>query len=550
MGLRGPGAKSGYKGNPDAFAEVKWNNPELSRAEKVIAFIESLKLTMDPWAGEPFLLREWQKEIIRAWYATNKENRLIVKTGLLSVARKNGKSGLCAGLAAAHLFGPEAVQRGQIVVGATDADQSGLIFDELVAFIEDNKEFSARCNIKSHEKTIINLENKTKFKALSSDAKKAHGLNPTVVILDELAQWGDGVGRRLYNALTTGQGARRDPLILIIGTQSDEDSALMSQLVDYAKDVNLGSINDPKFKGFVYEIPEEHDVFDPATWGLANPALGDFRSIEEMQDLADKARRLPTLESTFRNLYCNQRTQAEPGLITKEEWRRCLSTVDTLKKGEEIYIGLDLSGRADLTALVACSKNDGDRIKPWFWKPKDLLREHMETDRLEYDVWVKQGWIQAPKGRSIDYAHVAKTLAEIHRDYKICGLAYDRYRIDDFIRELKDIGVESYKDGDTSRSDAIRLVPWGQGYADMAPAVDAFELSVLEERLKHDGNPMMTICVANAKVDMDAAGNRKLDKSATRFRIDGAVALAMAVGLKARQHKQAEKKFQAFFIGK
>lgn len=545
MGDRGPGAVTKQHLQAIEFRPVIWDE-HASRAEKVIQFIEQLRLTADPWTGEPFLLRDWQKAIIRAWYRTDEEGRLIVRTGLLSVGRKNGKTGLVAALALCHLCGPEAVQRGQIVVGATDSDQSGLIFNELVAFIEDNREFASVCKIKSHEKIIKNTKNGTEFKALSSDAKKAHGLNPSVVILDELAQWGDGVGRRLFDALTTGSGVRRDPVKFIIGTQSDEDSALMSQLVDYAEKVNAGEVEDDKFSGFVHRIPDDMDVFDEKNWILANPAIDDFRSREDMRDLAQKARRLPTIESTYRNLFCNQRTMTEPGLITKAEWQRCFSETERLQKSEEIYLAADLAYVADLCAIAAVSANNNDRVKLWFWKPGDLIKEHTEKDHLPYDQWVKEGWIQAPKGRTVDYRHIATVLSEIHRDYRVLGLAYDRYRVDVLKSELDRFGI-TCRDPKQEHGAGFKVFPWGQGYADMAPAVDAFEVSILEGRLKHDGNPVLTVNVANAKVDMDAAGNRKLDKSATRFRIDGAVALAMAIGLKARHSGQA-KMYQVMFV--
>lgn len=340
---------------------------------------------------------------------------------------------------------------------------------------------------------------------------------------------------------------RLDPLKLIIGTQSDEDSSIMSQLVDYALKINSGEIDNPRFCGFVYQIPVEDNVFDESTWIKANPAIDDFRSREDMREMAENARRLPTIESTFRNLFCNQRTMVEPGLITKQEWQACYSEKERLRKGEEIYLAADLAYVADLCALVAVSVNNGDRVKAWFWKPGDLVKEQSEADHLDYDQWIKEGWIQAPKGRTVDYRHVAKVLTEIHRDYKVLGLAYDRYRIDVLKTELDRFGVSCYDEAKDKHGSGLKVFPWGQGYADMAPAVDAFEVSVLEGRLKHDGNPVLTVCVANAKVDMDAAGNRKLDKSATRFRIDGAVALAMAVGLKAK-HAKREKQYQVLFV--
>lgn len=550
MGMRGLGAVPkpktglGYDKRPDA------NYDGLNTAQKVIRFIETRRVTKGILAGQSYVVHPFQIPIIEGWYATDEDGMRLVRTGLLSVGRKNGKSGLASTLALCHLAGPLAEPRGEILVAATDRDQSSLIYDEVVALIEDDPELTARCNIKRHEKTITDVVTGSKFSALSSDAKKAHGFSPSVVILDELAQWGDTQkGRALYDALTTAQGGRKEPIVIIIGTQAASADALMSKLVDYAKSINAGEVEDSRFKGFVYEVPEDMDVYDEATWPLANPALGTFRSIEDMRELAERAKRLPTLENTFRNLFCNQRVDPEVPLITKKEWLACKSET-FLREGEEVYLALDLSATQDLTALVAVSAKDGERLKAWFWKPKDLLMEHVGRDRAPYDLWAKEGWLETPPGRAIDYGFVAQRVADIRKRFKVLGLAYDRWHISNFVRELNNIGVDSFvSDGkQRSLSGALPLVPWGQGFSDMAPAVDAFEISILERRLKHDGNPVLTMCVANAKVAMDAAGNRKLDKSATRFRIDGAVAAAMAIGLKYRDVVKREKKFQAFLV--
>ena len=173
-----------------------------------------------------------------------------------------------------------------------------------------------------------------------SDAKKAHGLSPSVVILDELAQWGRGLGRALYDALTTAQGARKGTLVLVIGTQSADDLSLMSQLVDYAKSVRAGDILDPTFSGFVYEIPKDLDVFDEKNWPLANPAIGDFRDLQDMRTMAERARHMPTIEATFRNLLCNQRIDAEERWLPYGEWKECLKEaidLDELARGTLLW---------------------------------------------------------------------------------------------------------------------------------------------------------------------------------------------------------------------
>ena len=203
---------------------------------------------------------------------------------------------------------------------------------------------------------------------------------------------------------------------------------------------------------------------------------------------------------------------------------------------ERIYLRLDLSAVHDLTALVGCSADPGEeRIKAWHWKPKHYLQDHSRRDRAPYDVWEQLNWLEAPPGRAIDFAYVAKRIAQIRTEYDVVGLGFDRWRMGQLLVELGRIGVDSYIDGkDKPHDGALRLVPWGQGFASMSPAIEALEASVVHRRLKHDGNPVLAFCFRNAIAVSDAAGNRKLDKSKTRFRIDGAVAAAIAIGLKSR----------------
>jgi phage terminase large subunit-like protein len=290
----------------------------------------------------------------------------------------------------------------------------------------------------------------------------------------------------------------------------------------------------------LYAVPDDAEgVFvDQKLWKLANPALGDFRSLSEMKTAAKRAQRMPTFEAAFRNLYLNQRINAESPLIPRAEWMACKGDA-TIEPGSEIYLGLDLSGKTDLTALVAVSNGEQDLVRPWFWKPKESILDHEKRDRVPYWVWENKGVIETTPGRAVQYDWVAKRIGEISKEYKIIGIAFDRWRIDDLMNALDKIGIDCYVDGkDDARAGAIRLVNWGQGFASMAQAIEALEVSVLERQLVHDGNPCLTWNISNAISISDAAGNRKLDKSATRFRIDGAVALAMAVGLKSKDRTE------------
>lgn len=532
-----------------SIAAKTWMDKSKSMIERMKLFIETRKLTQAPHAGKYFVLRQFQHAIIEGVYREIDGIRR-VRTGLFTMGRKNGKTEIAAVLAKAHLLGPAAEERGEVYSAASDRNQASRIFKELEAMILADPDSRARCNIQRFAKKIEVLAGPgagSTYEALSSDARKAHSLNPSFVVCDEPAQW---PSKELYENLITGTGARENPLVLIIGTQSDDPAHFFSELIAYGAKVMSGEIEDPSFFAAIFTTAMDADIWNEANWYAANPALGDFRSLEEMRQFAEQARRMPARETTFRLLYLNQPVQQHAGLISRVEWMRCESK-ETLKAKEEIYLAIDLSGVNDLSSLVGVSAHDGERLKAWFWKPGDSLEEHENRDRAPYRLWTKNGWIEAPKGAAIDFSFIARRVAEIMSEYKVLGLAYDRWRIKDFIRELQEIGLDCYNEAtDKPRSGALRLIPWGQGFGDMGPAVDAFEVSVLQNRLKHDGNPVLAMCVANAQVDMDSAGNRKLDKSATRFRIDGAVAAAMAIGLKSRQSAKPKKQFQAFFVGK
>lgn len=503
----------------------------LDRAEAVINFIELLIVPSGKGQGQPIGLRDWQKQFVRDVYAPLLDGRRRVRRAILSVARKNGKTALIAALVLAHLVGPVSEVNGEIYSAATDREQAGQVFKFARQIVDADPELGALITVVPSTKTLVCKGNGSFYRALSAEAGTKHGLNPSVWIYDELAQ---ARNTELYDVLNTSQGARDQPLGFVISTQSPDPQHPLSQLIDSSLRANAMDV-----LVHLYAVPDDvEDVFDPKVWRLANPALGDFRRLDDVKALAEEAQRQPSKEAPFRNLYLNQRVDQTSPLISRSEWKAC-QTGETLKPKERIYLALDLSGKVDLTALVGVSSDPvEDRIGGWFWKPKDFLHEHTRRDNFDYVTAASpQGgaWLETPPGKIIDYEYVARRIADIRNDYEVVGLAYDRWRMDLLLVEFRRIGLDAYIEGqDDAYDGALRLVKWGQGYNDMSPAVEALEASVITRKLKHNGNPILGFCFANAIVTFDPSGNRKLDKSATRFRIDGAVACAMAMGLKAR----------------
>lgn len=449
---------------------------------------------------------------------------------MLSIGRKNGKSALIAALALAHLIGPEAVPNGEIYSAANDRDQAAIIFKVAQQILEAEPELRSKVDIVPSKKTIVGRRTGSVYRAISAEAGTKHGYNPTVVIYDELAQ---AKSRDLFDVLDTAMGARSEPLFVTISTQSNDPEHVFSKMVDDG--LNSG---DPRIVCHLYAVPDEADIFDEKVWKLANPALDDFLSLEDMRAEAAKAKRMPAEEPRFRNLRLNQRVAPTASLISRAEWMACQGAA-TFEEGEAVYLALDLSGVVDLSALAMVSAGEKSRVRPFFWKPEDLLTEHSNRDfgtgNHRYVEWVKAGHMLTTPGRSIHPGTIARHIADLCDRYKVLGLAYDRWKIKDLLREFDAIGLESYEDGE--KGSGLRLVPWGQGFKDFSPALDALERAVIERTLEHNGNPVLNWNMANAVATMDPAGGRKIDKSKARFRIDGAVALAMALGLKSRDRK-------------
>lgn len=484
----------------------------MTRGERVIAFIERYcKAPEGAHVGQPIILEDFQKKFILDVY----DNPHGTHTAILSIARKNGKTALIAGILLAHLIGPEAVQNSQIVSGALSRDQAAIVFKLAVKMINLNEALQDLVHIIPSTKTLVGLAKNVEFRALSAEGKTTHGLSPILAILDETGQV-KGPQDEFVDAVVTAQGAHEAPLLMVISTQAATDADLLSIWID---DALKGE--DPKTVCHLYTTPMEMDILDKKSWKLSNPALGKFRSEPDMQKLAEKASRMPSAENTFRNLNLNQRVSTVSPFVAKQTWDSCLGELPPIYECDEVWAGLDLSARTDLTACVFVGrKDDKFYAYPVVWTPEVGLVDRAKRDRVPYDLWVKQGYMFTTPGATVDYEYAAKHIGEVASDVKILhAIAFDRWRIDVFKKECDKLGLE------------LPLVPFGQGFKDMSPALDTVEAQLLNARIVHNNNPALNMAAANAVVVKDPAGGRKLDKSKATNRIDPMVALTMACGV-------------------
>ena len=505
----------------------------MSRAARVIAFMERYCVVPEgAHVGQPLRLEQFQKDFITDIYA----NPAGTRRAILSVARKNGKSGLIAGLLLAHLVGPEAKQNSQIVSGAMSRDQAALVFSLACKMVQQSPELSAIVRIVPSGKRLIGLPLNVEYRALAAEGKTAHGLSPVLAILDEIGQV-RGPQSDFIDAITTSQGAHDAPLLIAISTQAASDADLLSQWIDDAQ-----RSQDPRIVCRLYAAPEGADLMDESAWRAANPALGLFRSLDDLREQMTQAQRMPSMENSARNLLLNQRVSTDSPYVSPGVWKSCaggvLSFEDTHSELRDVpvFAGLDLSARLDLTALVVIGQDDAGvwHVQPYFWTPEQGLADRARRDRAPYDVWHRQGYLRTTPGASVDYAFVAADMAEILADLDVRAVAFDRWRIDLLKKELDAIGCD------------LPLEPFGQGFKDMAPALDSLEAELLNQRIAHGGHPVLTMCAANATVTKDPTGARKLDKSRATGRIDGLQALAMAMGAASRATEAQGIAFDAF----
>lgn len=498
-----------------------------TRGERNAAWVETYCVVPEGKdRGKPVHLRDWQVDEFRKIYDTP------TRTAILSFGRKNGKTALIAFIVLLHLCGPEAETGSEVVSGARSRDQAAMVFRYASKCVRLNPDLLAIVRVRDTAKELECPQLQTIYKALSADAATNLGRSPKVAIHDELGQV-KGPRDEFFEAIDTAQGAHDAPLTLIISTQAPRPSDLLSVMID---DAMKGK--DPMTKVSLYTAPESLDPFSEDALKAANPAYGDFLNAEYCRELAEKARRMPSREAAYRNLILNQRINMHNPFVTRSVWEMNANDPD-LERCHEFYIGLDLSARNDLTALVLAGRDeDGDiHIRPEFFAPLVGVEDRSERDREPYDVWGREGIITLTPGASVDYRYVAERLAELCDELNVVAISFDRWRMDVLKRELSAMGVE------------LPLAEFGQGFKDMTPALESLEALLLAGKIRHGANPVLDMCAENAVAVMDPAGNRKLDKSKATGRIDGMVALAMAVGKASTQPVEVKKPLILMTLG-
>ena len=489
------------------IAPEKW-----TIGDQVCGFIETYcRVPEGRLVGKLMRLAPFQKKFIYDVF----DNPAGTRLAILSMAKKNGKTSLIAALVLCFIAGPLAIRNSQIDSGAMSRDQAAIVFSLAAKMVRMSEDLSNLVRIVPSSKRLVGLVRNVEYQARSAEAKTTHGRSPVVAILDELGQV-EGPSSPFVEAIITSQGAYEAPLIIVISTQAPTDADMLSLWIDEAL-----RGEDPHSVCHLYAAPKDSELDDEEAWSAANPGLDVIRSRSDLASQVKRAKNLPAYENSVRNLLLNQRIQRLAPFLTPSIWALGDLPVDLalFKPGRPIYGGLDLAERIDLAAFVAAAEDDDHNVHllPLVWTPADTLHARGTRDRAPYPSWAEQGFMVPVPGKVLNYDFLAVGIGELSSQMELARIAYDRWNIEVFKQALARMGV------------SVNLMPWGQGYQSMSPAIAVFEQLAIEGRLRHGGNPVLRWCISNAIVERDAAANRKLNKAKSFGRIDVAQAAIMAV---------------------
>lgn len=500
---------------------------DLEKVKRAIGFFRDvLCLNGGQFEGESYELLAWQCFIvgsIMGWVDAEGNRRF--RVAYVETAKGSGKSPLAAGVGMYGLVA-DGEPRAEIYAGATKKDQAMILFRDAVAMVDQSPQLGSRLAKSGVAEKVWNLayhERGSFFRPISADDGQS-GPRPHIALLDEIHEHKTNA---IVEMMRAGTKSRRQALIFMITNSGTDKRTVCWDYHDYGAKVAAGQIEDDSFFAYVCTLDEGDDPFkDESCWIKANPSLdAGLPGLKYLREQVTQARGMPSKESVVRRLNFCQWVEAEAPWISSDAWFGCEDKGFDPSRllGRSCFGGLDLSSTQDLTSLVLEFEPTEDdprwRQLEWFWLPNDGLHDKADRDRVPYIAWRDAGYLHTFPGRAVNKLAIVRQLAEIVAMYDLQSLAYDRWRIEDLRMVLDQEGI------------SLPLVPFGQGFKDMAPAVDEYERRLLERQIGHRGNPVMTWCAANAVVVSDPAGNKKVAKEKATGRVDGVVAAIMATGI-------------------
>jgi phage terminase large subunit-like protein len=500
------------------------------RAGRALRFFPTiLRLNSGKFEGLPFALAPWQAFVVGSlfgWVGTADARRRF-RVAYVETGKGSGKSPLAAGIGL-YMLVADGEARSEVYAAASKLDQARVLFRDAVAMAKISPALKGRLRVIGGANPWNIVFGDSYFRPIASDEKQS-GPRPHGALVDELHEHRSS---DVIDMLQAGVKFRENPLLFAITNAGVDRTSVCWQYHTHGLRVADGTLEDDRFFSYVCDLDKDEDPLeDEAVWIKTNPSLGVTIQADYLRDQVRQAKQMPAKESKVRRLHFCQWVDAASPWISGETWREC--EVDAGADLAEAFgdraviLAADLSATTDLTALAAACE-DGDMIEAAveFWTPGDTLAARAERDAVPYELWRDQGHLHALPGSTIDYAHLARRIDELAKVLQIKAFVFDRYRMSFLRRELDALGLNE-----------LPLIEHPQGFVKvkttalwMPQSINELEKAVLEHRLRVARNPVLTWNSASAVVMKDEQESRIFSKRRSTGRIDGLVALAMAVG--------------------
>lgn len=481
-----------------------------ARAQKIVDFFQTaLRHIEGEVAGKPFWLEDWQKWTLGnlfGWERPDGTRRY--REAFIYVPRKNGKTPLCAGIVL-YMTAFDGEPGAQVYSAAAEREQAALVYRHAQGMVLQHPVLARQFKTLRTQKLLEHHATGSTYRALSADANTKHGLNAHCIIVDELHAHRDG---DLVHTLETSMASRRQPLVVHITTADFYRESICNQKYDYAVRVRDGAITDEGFLPLIYEAASDADWTDPGVWSDANPNLSVSVKANYLARECEKAKAEPSYLNTFLRLHLNVRTNADVAWLDMGQWDACDAEPEP---AGPCYFGLDLAKTTDQTALAAYWP-ETHSARLWYWIPEETAHKAEQRDQVPYTAWTRDGLIERTHGNVTDYAHIGQRVMQITAQYDAAEVAFDPWNATQLATELMGEG--------------LGMVEFRQGYRSMSEPAKELERLVVSRQLRHGGNKVLRWNASNVMVEMDPSGNIKPSKRKSTGRIDGIVALAMAIG--------------------
>lgn len=468
-------------------------------------------------AGKPFILEPWEDFIICNIFCLYRVDtrRRKYKIAHISVSRKNGKTTLAAALGLFSLIA-DGEPASSVIMAANSREQAHIDFDAASAFARQLDPRKKSLKVLRNE--IVFQKNNASLKVISADASTGDGLNPSMVILDELHE---AVDSKLFDVLRSGQGFREQPLMLSITTAGFRIGGFCNQYEDYCKEILMGQKDDETLFALLYTLDDGDDWTDESNFIKSNPNLGITVKKDWLSEQVNQAKNSPTLEVGVKtknlNVWCSSSNVWIPEHIIKNSMKKLDMSEFRNDNRYIVYMGFDLAAVSDLTAFTIMLVDPDEEkyyFKTWYYLPKRALDGKYNSEL--YKMWAQKGYLTLTDSETTDYAYIKNDILYWYNNLEVQLVSYDSWNATSLVNDL-------IKEG-------LPMQSYSQSIGNFNRPTKELERLILSDKVVIDNNPITRFCFDSVELKVDINGNAKPCGDHEKKKIDGVISMLNCLG--------------------